>query len=169
MSLQCLGSVLVIYVAPNFYGRKAKALVHCWRPKEALQREAGPCSHWLLAKTQGKNPLSPLLERTLFTTEAMLPGNCLATVLYALAVGVLVLNAEALNVLNNLFTLTLPPHSKQTNKQTNKGINSPLIVFLILNFCSIWSFAGLANRKHNLDKRGPFWSFLLPWMLGTGL
>lgn len=56
---------------PQFYGRNGKALVHCQRPKEALQREAGACSPWLLAKTQGKNPLSGLLERT-----ALQQGQC---------------------------------------------------------------------------------------------
>lgn len=50
-----------------------KALVHCQRPKEALQREAGACSLWLLAKTQGKNPLSPLPERNLIYSAGNAP------------------------------------------------------------------------------------------------
>lgn len=47
-----------------------------------------------------------------------------------------------------------------------KGINVPLIVFLIFNSCSFPLFAELAYRKQSLDKGAPFWSFLpLPWSL----
>lgn len=47
----------------------------------------------------------------------MVLGTCLATLLYALGVGLLALNAVALNVLNNPFTLTPPTSPQQTKKQ----------------------------------------------------
>lgn len=67
----------------------------------------------------------------------MLPGTCLATLLYALAVGLLALNAVVLNVLNKLFTLTPPPNPQQANKQTKALINpvsvlDPEFLFLLI-------------------------------------
>lgn len=148
---------------PKFCGRNGKALVHYQGPKEALQRETGPCSLQLLAKTQGKNPLSPSLQRTLIYNRGNAPRyfSCHSTVCPgSRTAGFKCWGSKCPKSFHTDSSPTLP---------TNKGIIFPLTVFLILNSCSIWSFAGLTNRKHSLDKRGPFWSFLLPCTPGIGL